>query len=623
MYSAGVLEDVFESLPAFGVAHPSTSNQFGSEAYKPGVEEVLARTRLASDRAVSQVGVLRYTFCDISYHDLGRLVSYVLGNYLLALRMLRCHIEHLLILVAYHLRNRGRFDPASVVRNRGVGRCHGEWRNLVRAEYYGRLGMFGEMRGDPASPCDVRDLLWSVFQATAASVHRQVCEHSVIRPPERLFEADLTPHDAVVVLYLPRLRFACADVDLVLLILRDVPGIGIDALLQGCDEGERLERATGLAPALGDEVELGALIPVADHSLYTAGTWLYGDEGEVVRRGEVSRRSVDNIVGGDLLLQVYGGVDAEVSFENGMHAVTPNELVMRVLGEVAGELRPCEPRLGRCVGGPGLRQWLLEGLVVVPARNIACVKHLGQYEVSLILCPIAVLSEDRRRPQEPDKGRRLRDAQILDRHVEVSFGGRLHPVGVVTEVDGIQVVGDDLVFRVLFALNLYGDESFFDLPGDRTVLREVGIPDILLGDGASTLDRLSGPDVDPESAHDPPEVDAAVLPEALVFFGDHGVEQVRRHLRKRSRLAVLAFDYGSDYAPRVLVAAERGRVYVGGMGLVGPLLIQLLHALYEPQVPARRERRPRDQHAHKKDAYAAQNPRGQAPLAGRSLAVLG
>ena len=47
----------------------------------------------------------------------------------------------------------------------------------------------------------------------------------------------------------------------------------------------------------------------------------------------------------------------------------------------------------------------------------------------------------------------------------------------------------------------------------------------------SALDRLSGPDVDPESAHDPPEVDAAVLPEALVFFSDHGVEQVRRHLR--------------------------------------------------------------------------------------------
>src|SRR5215210_723819 len=307
MQSAGVVEDVFESLPAFGVAHPRAGNQFGSEAYKPGVEEVLARTRLASDRAVSQVGVLRYSFCDISYHDPGRLVGYVLGNYLLALRMLGRHVEHLLIvvvLVAYHLRDRGRFDPASVVRNRRVSRCHVEWRNLVRAENDGRPGMFGEMSGDPASPCDIRDLLRSVFQAPATSVHRQVREHRVIRPPERLFQADLTPLDAVVVLYLPRLRFVEADVDLVLFFLGDVSGVWVYALLQGCDEGERLERAAWLAPALGDEVELGVLIPVADHSLYAAGPWLYGDEGEVgvVRPGEVSRRSVGDFVGGDLLL---------------------------------------------------------------------------------------------------------------------------------------------------------------------------------------------------------------------------------------------------------------------------------------------------------------------------------
>ena len=92
-------------------------------------------------------------------------------------------------------------------------------------------------------------------------------------------------------------------VDLVLFFLRDVAGIGIDALLQACDEGERLERAAGLAPALGDEVELGVLVPVADHGLYAAGPWLYGDEGEVgvVRRGEVSGRSVGDFVGGDLL----------------------------------------------------------------------------------------------------------------------------------------------------------------------------------------------------------------------------------------------------------------------------------------------------------------------------------
>jgi hypothetical protein len=46
---------------------------------------------------------------------------------------------------------------------------------------------------------------------------------------------------------------------------------------------------------------------------------------------------------------------------------------------------------------------------------------------------------------------------------------------------------------------------------------------MVLAPGARSLDRLAGADVDPESAHDPPDVHPAVLPEALVLFGDHGV----------------------------------------------------------------------------------------------------
>src|SRR5215207_6518034 len=52
MQFAGVVEDVFEGLSAFGVAHPRAGNQYGGAAYKPGVEEVLARTRIPGNRAV-------------------------------------------------------------------------------------------------------------------------------------------------------------------------------------------------------------------------------------------------------------------------------------------------------------------------------------------------------------------------------------------------------------------------------------------------------------------------------------------------------------------------------------------------------------------------------------------
>src|SRR5215211_6442847 len=60
MKFAGVVEDVFEGLPAFGVAHPRAGNQFGSESYKPGVEEVLARTRSLLVGAGHRAGILHY-----------------------------------------------------------------------------------------------------------------------------------------------------------------------------------------------------------------------------------------------------------------------------------------------------------------------------------------------------------------------------------------------------------------------------------------------------------------------------------------------------------------------------------------------------------------------------------
>jgi hypothetical protein len=87
-----------------------------------------------------------------------------------------------------------------------------------------------------------------------------------------------------------------------------------------------------------------------------------------------------------------------------------------------------------------------------------------------------------------------------------------------------------------------------------------------------------------------------VLPEELVLFGDHSIEQLRRHLRERGRLAVLALEDRPDYTPRVVVAAKRRRVYVRGMGLEGARFVELLRALYEPQIPARHERHTRNQH---------------------------
>ena len=50
----GVVEDVLEVVSAFRVAHPGARYQLGRESYKPGVEEVLARTRLAGHGTVAK-----------------------------------------------------------------------------------------------------------------------------------------------------------------------------------------------------------------------------------------------------------------------------------------------------------------------------------------------------------------------------------------------------------------------------------------------------------------------------------------------------------------------------------------------------------------------------------------
>src|SRR3954466_9268418 len=44
---SGVVEDVLEGVSAFRVAHPRARYELWGETYKPGVEEVLARARLA------------------------------------------------------------------------------------------------------------------------------------------------------------------------------------------------------------------------------------------------------------------------------------------------------------------------------------------------------------------------------------------------------------------------------------------------------------------------------------------------------------------------------------------------------------------------------------------------
>jgi hypothetical protein len=106
---------------------------------------------------------------------------------------------------------------------------------------------------------------------------------------------------------------------------------------------------------------------------------------------------------------------------------------------------------------------------------------------------------------------------------EVGLCSLLDPVSALTEVDLVQVRGEDLVL-VPLALELVGQRRLAELLedgsaalGGQRVLHE------LLGDSGGSLRGAGTRDVLHDRAADPHEVDAAVLVEALVLDRDGGL----------------------------------------------------------------------------------------------------
>src|SRR5215208_3870585 len=423
---AGVLQIVPEGLAAVGVPHPDAGQQLRGVADEPRVEEVLARPGLAGDGPFAEGGVLGDTLCDVAYHDLGSLVGYLRVYDLLALWMGRRLVEDFLFvltLVADHLRDHGRLHQASAVRYGRVGGRHVERRDLVGAQDDRRVGMIGEIGGDAEPVGDVRDRLRAVLEPLAIGVHHQVGKYCVVRPPQGFSEADGAALDPVVVLDPPALGLVCPHVDLVDLLLRDELGIGIDALLQRCYESVRFEGAAWLAPALGNQVELGIRVPVADHRRYVAGLRIYRDERGVGRlgAGQVPVRRVEDLARRHLRLEVEGRVYAQAALQDGVDPVLADQLLLHHLREVAGLARPRETRFYHRRHRPPLRHRLLERAYLVRSAYVACLGHLVQHEVALVLGRFPVLPKGRWRPEEPYQGRGLGDGQVLNGLVEVGL----------------------------------------------------------------------------------------------------------------------------------------------------------------------------------------------------------
>jgi hypothetical protein len=109
--------------------------------------------------------------------------------------------------------------------------------------------------------------------------------------------------------------------------------------------------------------------------------------------------------------------------------------------------------------------------------------------------------------------RRIRRVEIRRRLAEIAPRGRLDPVVALAEIDGVQVLLEDLSLR-LALLEPRGDEDLANLALVGPYRRQLRRARELLGDGAAALDDASGTQVPERGGDDTHRVDAEVLIEA-------------------------------------------------------------------------------------------------------------
>jgi hypothetical protein len=107
---------------------------------------------------------------------------------------------------------------------------------------------------------------------------------------------------------------------------------------------------------------------------------------------------------------------------------------------------------------------------------------------------------------------------------------RLDAVGAFSQIDGVQVVGEDLVLAAL-TLEAQG-EPHFDAFAPQGLGRaaEVAVLDQLLGDRRAALDHGAGALVGDRGAGDGSHVDAVVVVEAAILGAQHRVDEDLRNV---------------------------------------------------------------------------------------------
>ena len=232
-------------------------------------------------------------------------------------------------------------------------------------------------------------------------------------------------------------------------------------------------------------------------------------------------------------------MDLEAAAEGAPGAVEIHDLLAQPRGEVGRERV-----VARMVNLGGGRQLRVDALVVLRLGDVPLIQHLLEDQVAPVGRGLGVgaRGEGRRRGDDARQHRRLRRGQLLGTRIvaaltaagvipaEVGAGGRLDPVGALAEVDGVEVLGEDLVL-VPMALQLVGERRLAELLEDRpAALCLERVLDELLGDGRGALGGAAGQDVRQAGSEHALDVDAAVLVEALVLDRDRRLLHVGRDL---------------------------------------------------------------------------------------------
>ena len=217
---------------------------------------------------------------------------------------------------------------------------------------------------------------------------------------------------------------------------------------------------------------------------------------------------------------------AQPTAEDAARAVAIDQLLLHVVGEVG--------RRAFCVREADIiraRQARSSGIGVVTVGDVALVEHLPENNVPSLARSLRVRHRvvTGRIAGDPGEQRRLGEAEVLGvgRVMEVRQRGLLHAICAVSEIDRVQVGGQDPVLRPTL-LELPRERGFLQLPADRTLALDVGVLHELLRDRRAALDHALVAHVLPDGPHDPVHVDAAMLVEALVLDRDDRLLHQRR-----------------------------------------------------------------------------------------------